>query len=151
MKGILVFVSNWKIWLMFMGISDVNSFHLSKYNLMQPPWNLSTLIFRCVPLFGQHLLPGGLFQKGSIFPFVVLAVLPVVYWCVGMLVYWLVTKLLVLFVLSCLLCLLSAVRFGRLSLFLRLVWIPLLGLWRGLIVWRLLLTLRVFFYFRLVL
>ena len=62
-----------------------------------------------------------------------------------MLVCWFVTKLL-----GCLLCLLSAVRFERPSLFLPLVWITFLGIWRGLVVWRLLLTLRVVL-FRLVL
>ena len=38
-----------------------------------------------MPLFGQHLLPAGLVQRGSIFPFVVLAFLPAVFWYVGVL------------------------------------------------------------------
>ena len=61
----------------------------------------------------------------------------------SILLCWLVTKLLVLLVLGCFLCLLSTVRLGRSSLFLPLVWISLLGLWRGVVVSQLLLTLRV--------
>ena len=66
-------------------ISDVNSFHLCKYNLIN-------LLGTCqhevldVPLFCRHLLPARLVQRILIFPFVVLAALPVVYWCVDMLV-----------------------------------------------------------------
>ena len=65
-------------------ISDDNSFHLCKCNLIQSPWNLSTLIFRCAFIWSTPLTCKPC-SKGSIFQFVVFAVLRVVYWCVSML------------------------------------------------------------------
>ena len=35
--------------------TDANSFYLCKYNLIQPPWNLSTIIFRCAFIWSTSL------------------------------------------------------------------------------------------------
>ena len=45
-------------------MSDVNSFHLCKYNLIQPPWNLSALIFICANIWPISLPCRAFCSKG---------------------------------------------------------------------------------------